>query len=31
MKRIIHPVAGTIAIPTIATFCFSTVLTELFG
>jgi len=31
MKRIIHPVAGTIAILTIATFWFSTVLTELFG
>ena len=31
MKRIIHPVAGTIAILTIAAFWFSTVLTELFG
>jgi len=31
MKRIIHPVAGAIAILTIATFWFSTVLTELFG
>ena len=31
MTKIVHPVAGTVAILTIATFWFSTVLTELFG
>lgn len=31
MKKLIHPVAGTVAILTIATFWLSTVLTELFG
>jgi len=31
MNRIIHPVAGAIAILTIATFWLSTALTELFG
>ena len=31
MSRIIHPIAGVIAFLTIATFWFSTALTELFG